>query len=171
MQKITLGGGCFWCIEAGLHGLQGVQSAVSGYMGGKRPNPSYEQVCTGVSGHIEVVEVCFDDRALSLETLLQAFFLLHDPTQINRQGGDIGEQYKSIIFYSNKQQKEICEQVMKEIQKEHKNPIATELKEAEIFYPAEDYHQNYYINNSSASYCQIIIAPKLKKLMENMGKK
>ena len=171
MQTIILGGGCFWCIEAGLRRLQGVQSAVSGYMGGKQPNPTYEQVCTGASGHIEVVEVCFDDSTLSLETLLQAFFLLHDPTQINRQGGDIGEQYKSIIFYVDAQQKQICEKVIKKAQEDRKSPIATELEKTEIFYSAEDYHQNYYTNNASASYCQIIIAPKLKKLMENIGKK
>lgn len=165
-QIITLGGGCFWCTEAILLELRGVKSVISGYSGGETPNPTYEQVCTGQTGHAEVAEVTFDPEEISLHDLLVVFFTLHDPTTRNRQGNDMGTQYRSIVLYRNEEQKETTERVIKEIsdQKVWPNPVVTEVVPFEKFYPAENYHQNYFAQNQSQPYCQLVIEPKVLKL-------
>jgi peptide-methionine (S)-S-oxide reductase len=164
-QTATLGGGCFWCLEAVFNELQGVTQVVSGYAGGKIPNPPYKLVCTGLTGHAEVVQVTFDPNVVSFQDLLRVFFTIHDPTTLNRQGADVGTQYRSVIFYHDEGQKQDAEAVMAEIAKEGiwRNKIVTELSPAGKFYPAEDYHQEYYANNASQPYCQVVIAPKLNK--------
>jgi peptide-methionine (S)-S-oxide reductase len=166
-ERALIGGGCFWCIEAAYHKIKGVSSAVSGYAGGKRPNPSYESVCTGVSGHAEVVEIVFDAEVISYKEILEIFFALHDPTTLNAQGADKGTQYRSVIYYYNEEQKKSAIEVMKAVQKELKNTIVTELSEAPTFYAAEAYHQNYYELNTMQGYCQVVIAPKLQKFMKS----
>jgi peptide-methionine (S)-S-oxide reductase len=166
-ERALIGGGCFWCIEAAYHKVNGVHSAVSGYAGGKRPNPSYESVCTGVSGHAEVVEVVFDADIISYQEILEIFFALHDPTTLNAQGADRGTQYRSVIFYHNQKQKKDATVVMQEVQKGLEDKIVTQLAEAPTFYAAEAYHQNYYERNTTQGYCQIVIAPKLQKFMKS----
>jgi len=165
-EVITIGGGCFWCIEAIVEELKGVESAVSGYSGGSIPNPSYEQVCTGDTGHAEVVQITFDPKVISLKELLQVFFTLHDPTTLNRQGADAGTQYRSVVFYRNEEQKTVTEQVIKafEASKVWDGKIVTEVAPFKAFYPAENYHQSYYAQNSSQGYCRVVIAPKIAKL-------
>jgi peptide-methionine (S)-S-oxide reductase len=160
-MKAVLGGGCFWCLDAVFREVKGVKSIVVGYSGGKRPNPTYEQVCTGVSGHAEVVEIEFDENIISYEELLDIFFLIHDPTQLNRQGNDIGPQYRSVVFYVDDYQKEIAQKKIDKLKKEMN--IVTELAPLDKFYPAEDYHQNYFNNNPQNPYCSYVIAPKLEK--------
>jgi peptide-methionine (S)-S-oxide reductase len=164
-QTATLGGGCFWCLEAVFIELQGVEKVVSGYAGGKIPNPPYKLVCTGLTGHAEVVQVTFDPNEVSFQDLLRVFFTIHDPTTLNRQGADVGTQYRSVIFYHDEGQKQDAEVVIAEIAKEGiwRDRIVTELTPAGKFYPAEDYHQEYYANNASQPYCQVVIAPKLTK--------
>lgn len=166
ISTIVLGGGCFWCIEAGMQRLKGVVSVKSGYAGGQVTNPTYDQVCQGDTGHAEVVKVDFNENILSLESLLDVFFTVHDPTQLNRQGNDIGTQYRSVIFYTSEQQDKKIKSYIKDLEKKEifTNPIVTELKKLEEFYPAEDYHQNYYNQNSGQSYCALVINPKLEKL-------
>lgn len=170
-QVITLGGGCFWCTEAILLELRGVKSVVSGYSGGQTANPTYEQVCSGQTGHAEVAEVTFDPSQISLHDLLVVFFTLHDPTTRNRQGNDVGTQYRSIVLYRNEEQKQTTEQVIKEIsdQKVWPNPIVTEVVPFEKFYPAENYHQNYFTQNQSQPYCQLVIEPKVLKLRKKFA--
>ena len=165
-EKIVLAGGCFWCIEAVLAGLKGVSTAVSGYTGGEKPNPTYEQVSTGSSGHAEVVEVTFDSKEISLHDLLTIFFTLHDPTTLNRQGADRGTQYRSAIFYANDEQKDVAQQVMQEISQTAvwQDPLVTEVTPLKAFYPAEVYHQHYYENNANQGYCRVVIEPKVAKL-------
>lgn len=165
-EILTLGGGCFWCTEAILLQLKGVQSVVSGYAGGQSKNPTYEQVCTGKTGHAEVVQVTFDNEILSLHDLLIVFFTLHNPTTLNRQGNDVGTQYRSAIFFANDEQKNTTEAVMREIteQKVWDAPLVTTLEPFTEFFPAEDYHQNYFAENKNQPYCQIVIAPKVAKL-------
>jgi peptide-methionine (S)-S-oxide reductase len=164
-QTALLGGGCFWCLEAIFNDLQGVQQVVSGYAGGHIPNPSYKMVCTGATGHAEVVQIRFDPNVISYRDLLRVFFSTHDPTTLNRQGADIGTQYRSAIFWADAEQQRIAKEVIAEIEATGiwPNPIVTELAPAGAFYPAEDYHQEYYRNNSSQPYCQFVIAPKLAK--------
>lgn len=164
-ETITLAGGCFWCIEAVLLNLNGVQSATSGYMGGKIKNPTYREVCSGLTGHAEVVQVVYDPKVVSLEEILQVFFTVHDPTTLNRQGNDVGTQYRSGIYYHTEEQKKVCEHIVAELNKSgaYDHPIVTEVLAATTFYKAEDYHQNYYNNNTEASYCQYVIQPKLEK--------
>jgi peptide-methionine (S)-S-oxide reductase len=162
-ELATLAAGCFWCIESAFNQLQGVQSAVSGYMGGKTLNPTYQQVCTGSSGHAEVVQIEFDPALISFEQLLQVLWFLHDPTQLNRQGNDIGSQYRSAVFYHSKQQQEQALASIKAAQALFDLPIVTEVSPASTFYPAEDYHQGYYLQNTSQPYCQFLITPKLAK--------
>ncbi|MFX0013311.1 MAG: peptide-methionine (S)-S-oxide reductase MsrA [Promethearchaeota archaeon] len=159
----TLGGGCFWCLEAIFMNVRGVTDAVSGYTGGFIENPTYEDVCSGETGHAEVVQVTFNPDIISFREILDIFFSIHDPTQLNRQGYDIGTQYRSEIFYHSQSQKDIAETVLEELResKVWKNPIVTKLSPIDTFYPAEDYHQNYYANNPSQSYCQMVISPKL----------
>lgn len=163
---ITLGGGCFWCIEAIFLQLKGVEEVESGYAGGDTSNPSYDQVCSGRTGHAEVAQVTFNDTEISLHDLLTIFFTLHDPTTLNRQGADIGSQYRSVILYRDGEQKQIAEQVVEEIEAQGiwEDPIVTTLEPFTTFYPAEDYHQNYFARNGANPYCQAIIAPKVSKL-------
>jgi peptide-methionine (S)-S-oxide reductase len=164
-EVATLAGGCFWCLEAVFDDLKGVEDVVSGYSGGKTPNPTYKQVCTGATGHAEVVQVTFDPTQISYRDLLEVFFTIHDPTTLNRQGADVGTQYRSAIFYHSPEQKAIAEQVIGELNAEKiwNRPIVTELTPFTSFYPAEDYHQEYFTNNPFQPYCQIVIAPKIAK--------
>ena len=162
----TLAGGCFWCLEAVFNELKGVESVESGYSGGHVQSPSYAQVCNGDTGHAEVVQITFDPQLLSLKDLLTVFFTVHDPTTLNRQGNDVGTQYRSAIFYHNEEQKKIAEAVIQEIgaEKIWDDPIVTEVKPFDQFYVAEDYHQEYYKNNSFQPYCRIVIAPKVARI-------
>jgi len=165
METTTLGGGCFWCLEAVYDQLKGVTDVVSGYAGGQVADPSYNQVCTGTTGHAEVVQVTFDTAAISFAEILNVFFTIHDPTTLNRQGADVGSQYRSAIFCHTPEQKVIAEQTIQRIEAEGlwENPIVTEVAPLEVFYPAEDYHQEYFENNPGAGYCRIVIAPKVAK--------
>jgi peptide-methionine (S)-S-oxide reductase len=165
-ERITFGGGCFWCIEAVFARLEGVKATVSGYAGGKTPNPTYKQVCDGDTGHAEVVQIEFDPAKTSFEKMLEIFWAAHDPTTLNRQGADVGTQYRSVIFYENNAQKVAAENSKKAAQKEFSSPIVTEIAPLEKFYPAEDYHQDYFELNGRQPYCQAVIAPKLRKLIE-----
>jgi peptide-methionine (S)-S-oxide reductase len=163
-QEITtLGGGCFWCLEAVFDEMKGVIAVESGYMGGRRPNPTYEQVCTGVSGHIEVVRVTFDPDVVSFRELLTVFFAIHDPTSRDRQGNDSGEQYRSVIFYHSDEQRATAEAAISEIAKEYDQPIVTELRPSETFWRAENYHQEYFANNPRQPYCMFVVGPKVEK--------
>lgn len=168
-EVVTLGGGCFWCIEAIFEELEGVEQAESGYSGGWVDDPTYEQVCTGKTGHAEVVQVTFEPKVISLKEILKIFFTVHDPTTLNRQGQDVGTQYRSVIFYHSQEQKAVAEQVIQEIQTEKlwSDPIVTEIVPFKVFYKAEDYHQEYYKLNPGQAYCRIIIAPKIKKFREH----
>ena len=161
----TFGGGCFWCTEAVFERLNGVIKVVSGYSGGTVPNPTYEAVCTGNTGHAEVIQITYDQSIISYEELLHVFFKTHDPTTLNRQGADVGTQYRSVIFYHDEEQKKIAEIVKHELDsaKIWDNPIVTEISQFEKFYIAEEYHQNYYDNNSNQPYCSFVITPKLEK--------
>lgn len=163
MQQAILGGGCFWCVEAVFLQLKGVENVVSGYAGGIVQHPSYEQVCQGNSQHAEVVQVDFDEQQISYSQLLQVFFTTHDPTTLNRQGNDIGTQYRSVVFYMNDEQKQQAEHIIQTLEDEGLN-IVTELSPAPTFYPAEDEHQNFYARNPSQGYCNFSIPPKLAKL-------
>ena len=173
MEKLVLGGGCFWCTEAVFQRVKGVSKVVSGYSGGKYPNPTYREICEGTSGHAEVIEISFDEQQISVEELLLIFFHTHDPTTLNRQGNDVGSQYRSVIFYANQAQKEAAERVMQKLKIEQvfESPIVTELSPLTVVYPAEDYHQNYYNQNSYQPYCSIVIAPKLSKLVKAFSDK
>lgn len=161
----TLAGGCFWCLEAVYDELKGVEDVVSGYAGGRVPNPSYELVCTGATGHAEVVQIAFDPKIISFKEILEVFFTIHDPTTLNRQGSDVGTQYRSAIFYHTPEQKVTAEQVIAELNSEHvwDGSIITELKPFEEFYPAEAHHQEYFKKNPNQSYCRVVIAPKVTK--------
>ncbi|HET6231629.1 MAG TPA: peptide-methionine (S)-S-oxide reductase MsrA [Longimicrobiaceae bacterium] len=164
-EVATLGAGCFWCVEAVFDDLRGVEDVVSGYMGGTRPNPTYEQVCGGNTGHAEVVQVTFDPAMVSFREILEVFFTVHDPTTLNRQGADTGTQYRSTVFYHSPEQKATTEQVIREMDAEKiwNAPIVTEVAEASTFYPAENYHQEYFARNPSQPYCQFVVAPKVAK--------
>jgi peptide-methionine (S)-S-oxide reductase len=167
-QTIYFGGGCFWCVEAVVQRLKGVVSVKSGYAGGNIEKPSYEQVSSGTTGHIEVVQVEFDPSIIKLDDLLSVFFSSHDPTSLDRQGEDAGEQYRSAIFYTSDEQKTAVEQFIKNLEsdKTYDKPIVTQIKPAGKFYEAEGYHQNYYNNNQNKSYCQLVINPKVTKLRQ-----
>ncbi|HKK87599.1 MAG TPA: peptide-methionine (S)-S-oxide reductase MsrA [Saprospiraceae bacterium] len=164
MEKATVGGGCFWCIEAVLQRLKGVKKVVSGYAGGYIEDPGYREVCAGTTGHAEVVQITFDPEKISYKELIQVFMLSHDPTSLNRQGADVGTQYRSIILYHNDEQKAQAEKVIEELKPHFEQAVVTELKALETFYPAEAQHQNYYNNNPGAGYCRIVIDPKVRKL-------
>lgn len=170
-EKIILGGGCFWCIEAVFQRLKGVISVISGYAGGETKNPSYKQVCSGNTGHAEVIEITFEPDIISLEDILFVFWRIHDPTTLNQQGNDIGTQYRSVIFYFNEKQKEISIKSKEEanISKIWNNNIVTEISDFKNFYEAEDYHQNYYNENSYQPYCSYVITPKLNKLRKEFS--
>ena len=162
---ITLGAGCFWCTEAVYQQIPGVLSVTSGYIGGTTKNPTYDDICTGSSGHAEVARIVFDPQKTALEKILEVFWHAHDPTTLNRQGNDAGTQYRSAIFYNNDAQRQIAEKSKADAAKEFSRPIVTEITQASEFYPAEDYHQNYYrLNKDRNPYCSVIISPKLKKL-------
>lgn len=164
-ETATLAGGCFWCLEAVYQEVRGVEQIVSGYTGGRRPNPSYEQVCTGVTGHAEAVQVVFDPEAVSYREILEVFFAIHDPTTLNRQGADTGTQYRSAIFWHAAEQKVTADAVVAELTaaKIFDDPIVTEIVPAPQFYPAESYHEDYYRRNESQGYCRVVIAPKVAK--------
>ena len=164
----TLAGGCFWCLEAVFLELRGVERIDSGYSGGQVPNPSYQQVCAGTTGHAEVIQIIFDPTAISFRELLEVFFTIHDPTTPDRQGYDVGPQYRSAIFYHDPAQKTVAEEVIAELENEGiwKSPIITELEPFTEFYPAEEYHQQYFMKNSNQPYCQLIIEPKVAKVRE-----
>ena len=165
-QLATLAGGCFWCLEAVFEQLKGVQKVESGYSGGHVPNPSYDAVCTGTTGHAEVTQVTFDPEVISFHDLLGVFFAIHDPTTLDRQGGDVGPQYRSAIFYHDDEQRRVAEDVVRELEAEHvfDEPIVTKLEPLEKFYPAEEYHREYYRRNPNQPYCRAVIAPKVAKL-------
>ncbi|NHK29709.1 MAG: peptide-methionine (S)-S-oxide reductase MsrA [Asgard group archaeon] len=162
-KVIILGGGCFWCLEAVYNQIKGVE-AISGYAGGTTRNPTYNQVVSGRTGHAEVVKVIYDSSVITLEQILEIFFEIHDPTTLNRQGNDIGTQYRSIVFYANTNEKEIIEKAIQKAQKNWKGPIVTEVQKLAEFFEAEDYHQKYYEKNPNQGYCRVIIKPKLNKL-------
>ena len=165
LEMITLGGGCFWCTEAVFDEVRGVTDVVSGYTGGHVPNPSYRHVCTGETGHAEAVQITYDPAETSTRELLEIFFASHDPTTLNRQGADVGAQYRSAIFYHTPEQKETAEQVIRKLNAANiwRSPIVTEVTPFKEFYPAEDYHQEYYQQNGSQPYCRVVIDPKMAK--------
>jgi peptide-methionine (S)-S-oxide reductase len=165
----TLGGGCFWCLEAVFGDLRGVEKVVSGYSGGEVANPSYNQVCSGGTGHAEVIQITFDPQAISFKEILEIFFTIHDPTTLDRQGADVGTQYRSAIFYHSPEQKRVAEQVIADVDaaKVWGAPVVTEVTPLGEFYPAEEYHQRYYERNPNQPYCQIVIAPKVSKLRKH----
>ena len=165
LQKATFGSGCFWCTEAIFERLKGVKSVVSGYSGGKVENPTYEEVCTGTTGHAEVTQITYNPDVISFDELLEVFWKTHDPTTLNRQGNDVGPQYRSVIFYHNDEQKKLAEKYKEALDKSGawEKPIVTEISPLINFYPAEDYHQEYYENNPNQGYCAFVIAPKVEK--------
>ena len=166
MEVATFAGGCFWCTEAVFLEIKGVEKVVSGYIGGKTKNPTYKDICTGETGHAEAIQITFNPNEVAYEDLLEVFFGTHDPTTLNRQGADVGTQYRSAIFYHSEAQKVKAENYIQLLEKEklYDKKIVTKVSSATVFYPAEDYHQNYYNQNSSQGYCQMVIAPKLEKL-------
>jgi peptide-methionine (S)-S-oxide reductase len=169
----TLAGGCFWCLEAVYDQMEGVLSVASGYMGGRVPNPTYKQVCSGGTGHAEVVQVTFDPAATSFRDILEVFFAIHDPTTPNRQGNDVGTQYRSAIFYHSPEQKAVAQQAIAELEAKRawKDPVVTEVAPAAEFYVAEDYHQEYFENNPGQPYCQFVVAPKVQKFRSKFGER
>ena len=173
LETAVFGGGCFWCLEAVFQRLPGVKSVESGYMGGRVENPTYREVCTGTTGHAEVVRVSFDPSQISYRDLLDVFFAIHDPTTLNRQGNDVGTQYRSVIYYASDEQRRAAEQVIAELTKAHEfsSPIVTAIEPAATFYVAEGYHQNYFNQNSEQPYCRFIIAPKLDKFRKAFAEK
>lgn len=166
LQKATFGMGCFWCTEALFQRLNGVTAVKSGYEGGDIPNPTYEEVCTGTTNHAEVIEVTYDPTKISYDELLEVFWKSHDPTTLNRQGADVGTQYRSVVFYHSEEQKEIATKYKEELNKTKAfpNPVVTEIAKAETFYVAENYHQDYYLKNGELPYCRLVILPKMEKL-------
>lgn len=171
LETATLAGGCFWCTEAVFDDLKGVQDVVSGYSGGHKENPTYQEVCSDTTGHAEVVQIKFDPSELSYEDLLRVFFTVHDPTTLNRQGNDIGKSYRSAIFYHNDEQKQAAEKIIDEITKEgiYDNPIVTEVAAFDKFWPAEDYHNEYFTNNPNQPYCAAVVAPKVAKFRQKFA--
>jgi peptide-methionine (S)-S-oxide reductase len=169
LEVATYGGGCFWCVEAIFQRIAGVKSVSSGYAGGKTENPSYKEVCSGGTGHAEVIQIEFDPTKVSYGDLLDVFWQAHDPTTLNRQGADVGTQYRSIILYHTESQKAAAEQSKKDVAAQFKSPIVTEIVPLATFYKAERYHQNYYNNNPNASYCAFVIRPKLDKLLKKLS--
>ncbi|TXT55859.1 MAG: Peptide methionine sulfoxide reductase MsrA [Candidatus Thorarchaeota archaeon] len=169
MKTATLGGGCFWCVEAVYQQLKGVKSVVSGYAGGEVENPTYQQVSRGLTNHAEVVQITYDPEVISFSKILEVFFATHDPTTLNRQGNDVGRQYRSIILYQDEDQKKIAEDMIEALnsRKNFANPIVTEVAPLKKFYPAEDYHQDYYKKNPNQSYCRFVIDPKVSKVKKD----
>ncbi len=173
LQKATFGGGCFWCTEAIFTAVNGVQNVTSGYMGGQNANPTYEQVCSGKTGHAEVIEIDFDESMVRFSELLLIFFKTHNPTTLNRQGGDTGTQYRSVVFYHSEQQKLDSQKMIQQLSDEQvfTDPIVTQLTPAVTFYPAENYHQNYFVNHRNQPYCMAVIEPKLGKFARSFKDK
>lgn len=171
MALATLAGGCFWCLEAVFQQLKGVSRVASGYAGGRRPNPTYEQVCTGTTGHAEVVQVEFDPAVVSYRDLLDVFFTIHDPTTLNQQGADVGTQYRSAIFFHSPEQQRDANDAIAEAQKTWDDPIVTEIVPLTQFYPAEEYHKDYYVRNPNQGYCRVVIAPKVAKARQHFFEK
>jgi len=170
-ELATLGGGCFWCLEAAFEQVQGVKSVVSGYAGGHIPRPTYEQVCTGRTGHAEVVQITFDPAIIAFRDILDIFFTIHDPTTINRQGADVGEQYRSIILYQDNEQRRVAEEVIRELNLAGTwpAPIVTQVAPLTVFYPAEAHHQHYFQRNPHQPYCQVVVAPKVQKVQRKFS--
>lgn len=168
LETATLAAGCFWCLEAVFDDLKGVKDVVSGYSGGHTENPDYREVCDGNTGHAEVTQIKFDPEEISFQDILRVFFAVHDPTTLNRQGNDVGTQYRSAIFYHNAEQKRVSAEVIDEVTKEgiYNNPIVTEVTAFDKFYPAEDYHQEYFANNPNQPYCATVVAPKVAKFRQ-----
>lgn len=173
VEITTLGGGCFWCIEAAFYEIRGVVKVESGYAGGELASPTYEQVCTGSTGHAEVVQVTFDPKVVSFREILEIFFTAHDPTTLNRQGADVGSQYRSVIFYHNEKQKSVAEQLIAEldVKKLWDSPIVTQVEPFKKFYKAEEYHSRYFERNPNSGYCRVVIAPKIVKLRKKYREK
>lgn len=173
LKQLTIGGGCFWCVESCFNMLKGVQSVISGYSGGQKKNPTYEEVCTGTTGHAEVVQITYNPAIISYDQLMEIFFFLHDPTQLNRQGNDIGTQYRSVIFYSNNTEKVEAIQAIQKSEASGKwtGKYVTEIAPFEKFWPAEAYHQGYYNSNPNQPYCSAVVSPKIAKFKEYFGKK
>ena len=165
LETITLGGGCYWCVEAVYEDLNGVKSVISGFSGGNVANPTYEEVCTGETGHAEVVQITYDKNVTDINEIFKVFFTVHDPTTLNRQGADVGTQYRSVIFYKNDAQKKAAQSIIAELNKAkvYSSPIVTKVEPFKKFYKAEDYHQNYYANNKNQPYCKMVIQPKIEK--------
>jgi peptide-methionine (S)-S-oxide reductase len=173
METATLGGGCFWCLEAVYVDMEGVASVVSGYMGGILPDPDYRSVCTGRTGHVEVVQLTFDPEATSYREILEVFFAIHDPTSMDRQGNDAGTQYRSVIFYHSEAQRKVAEDIISELEKADTfgAPLVTEVRAAAQFYPAEEYHQNYFANHPDQPYCALVVSPKVRKFRQKFASK
>jgi peptide-methionine (S)-S-oxide reductase len=173
LETATLGSGCFWCTEAFFLEVKGIESVVSGYSGGKVKNPTYREVCTGLTGHAEVIQVKFDPKVISYADVLEIFWNTHDPTTLNKQGADEGPQYRSVVFYHNDAQKKTAEEYKNQLDKSgvFKNPIVTEISPFSVFYPAEEYHQNYYALNPNQGYCQYVIRPKVEKFRKQYAAK
>jgi peptide-methionine (S)-S-oxide reductase len=173
IQTATLAGGCFWCLESAMNSVEGVIKAFAGYAGGSTIDPTYEQVCTGNTGHAEVVQINFDADEISYRDILEIFFALHNPTQLNHQGDDKGTQYRGAIYYHNDTQKQVAGEILKEIEKEQiwPDPIVTELTQINNYYQAEDYHQDYFTNNPQNQYCNMVVAPKLAKFKQKFASK
>ena len=173
LEKATFGAGCFWCVEAMFQDIKGVTSVVSGYSGGHVKNPSYKEVCNGTTGHAEVIQLTYDPDIVSYETLLEAFFLSHDPTQLNRQGADVETQYRSVIYYHTKSQQMLAEEKKRQLnaQDAYGAPVVTEISAFDVFYPAEDYHQDYYDQNPGNPYCSRVVGPKLEKFRKVFANK
>lgn len=174
LETATFAGGCFWCTEAVFLELDGVKSVVSGYIGGKTANPTYKDVCTGDTGHAEAIQITFDPKKITFGELMEIFFATHDPTTLNRQGNDVGTQYRSEIFYHNEDQRKLAEVYIKELEAENTygfgKKVVTKVTKAPVFYPAEDYHQNYYAQNKQQPYCTFVITPKIEKVREKFKK-
>ena len=168
-ETATLGGGCFWCLEAVYLEMNGVRTVESGYMGGPIANPTYEQVCTGRTGHVEVVQITFDPDVISYGDVLEVFFAIHDPTTLDRQGNDVGTQYRSVIFYHDDRQREVAEELIRDLKAEI--PVVTAVEPASVFYKAEDYHQEYFRNNPAQPYCAFVVAPKVAKFRQKFASK
>ena len=173
LEAATVAGGCFWCIEAVFREVEGVENVVSGYTGGAADNPTYEQVCSGETGHAEAVQVSFDPSRVSYQQILEVFFSVHDPTTLNRQGADVGTQYRSAIFYHDEQQKAVAQGLIREINEAGvwKKPIVTQIAPLGVFYPAEDYHQLYFLRHPEQAYCQRVISPKINKFRTEWPKR
>lgn len=169
-ETAVLAGGCFWCTEAQYEMLKGVKTVVSGYCNGSTENPTYKEVCSGETGHAEAVQIEFDPAVISYKEIVDFFWVTHDPTTLNRQGNDIGTQYRSGIYYTSDEQKKIAEESMKEAQKENDAPIVTEIQALKKFYPAEDYHQDYFANNPNQGYCRVVVSPKVAKFRAKLAK-